>query len=397
MINNQRLRLTQRVILIGSLVDLLLAIIKIGGGWLTNSQALIADGIHSLSDLASDAMILIAARLSHAEADAEHPYGHERIDTVAALTLGLILIAIGILLGWRTLLHLFDSTQHAPAASALFIALLSVVGKEAIFRYTMHYARALRSPMLKASAWHSRSDAWSSVVVIIGIGGAQLGWYAMDAIAALVVALLIVFIGAKLVSHNIAELIDTALRAEDVAQIRAVILSVQGIRSVHTLRTRHMGPKVLVDVHVLLRHSQASVSEGHHISDIVRQRLCQELPEISDVTVHIDPEDDEYSTSRQDLPLRDTVVTGLQHSWHGIEAVEQVLYYRLHYLNQKLFVDVELPLAVLDNSDPQVLQRTLESKAMAHQPDIAKVRLLFVSHALEAGAGDIGEDKPALG
>ena len=379
--DNLRLRVTQRVILMGSLVDLLLAIIKIIGGWLWNSQALIVDGIHSFSDLATDTISLIAARLSHAKADAEHPYGHERIDTVTALTLGLILIFVGITLAWHTVQQLFDTPQLPPSTMALWIALLSFVGKEAIFRYTVRYARQLRSPMLQASAWHSRSDAWSSLVVIIGIGSAQLGFQTMDAVAALVVALLIAAIGVKLVKKNIAELIDTALSSQEVAQIRDVILGVYGVKDVHTLRTRQMGPKVLVDVHVLLSQSQASVSEGHYISDIVRQRLRQKFPEIADATVHIDPEDDEHGTHELRLALRDTVVAGLQNSWSEIEAVQQVLYYRLHYLENKLYIDVELPLTVINNSDSHVLQRILESKAMAHQPDIARIRLLFVDSA----------------
>ena len=367
------------MVLIGSFIDLSLAILKLLGGWAANSQALIADGVHSLSDLVTDGLVLIAARHSHVAADAEHPYGHERIETVVSVALGLVLIAVGIGIGWDAINRLWSvDPLPVPGIAALVIAALSVVSKEVIFHYSMFYARLLRSPMLQANAWHSRIDAWSSVVVIIGVGGAQLGLVYMDTIAAIAVAFLIAMMGAKLVSKNVAELIDTAIGAEQVKTIRRLILNINGIRDVHTLRTRQMGPKVLVDMHILLSDPRLSVSEGHQISEVVRWQLIQSIPEVDDVTVHIDPEDDESASPGRHLPLRNQILAELQSSWSDIEIAQDIQRITLHYLDGRLYIDVELPLAVLNNTDAEGLRRAFERNACEQRNDIAEVRLFFV-------------------
>jgi cation diffusion facilitator family transporter len=289
----------RRVTLVGSAVDLSLGIIKIVGGWFSHSQALIADGVHSLSDLATDVLVLYAAKHAHAEADADHPYGHARIETAATVGLGVALVVIGIGIIWDSVNRLMSpETLTVPESWAIAIAGVSVVAKEAVYHYSMGYARRLDSELLRANAWHSRSDAISSVVVIVGVGGALLGLTYLDVVAAVVVAIMIGKIGFDVAKSSMSELIDTGLAPEELDDIRDTIQSVNGVESLHLLRTRRMAGRVLVDVHLILSDPRVSVSEGHQISETVRGVLMGRFENIADVTVHIDPEDDEHMAPR---------------------------------------------------------------------------------------------------
>jgi len=302
--NNPRYLEVRKVTLIGSVVDLLLGVAKILVGWLAHSQALIADGLHSLSDLATDFVVLYAAKHSHREADEDHPYGHGRIETLTTVGLGITLIVVAFGIG-------YDATRRmnepdlllAPGMLALGVAFVSVIAKEIIYRYTRNAAVKLRSNMLMANAWHSRSDAISSIVVVIGVGGAMLGYPYLDAVAAIAVAVMIAKIGFDLVRASTKELIDTALEPEVVDAIRKEISRVEGVRALHMLRSRRSGGDALVDLHVQVDPC-ISVSEGHQIGDTVRRRLLKQIDEVTDVTVHIDPEDDEQESLSDKLPLR---------------------------------------------------------------------------------------------
>jgi cation diffusion facilitator family transporter len=265
--SGERYRATRNVTLVGSALDLTLGIAKIIVGTLAHSQALIADGIHSLSDLGTDFMVLYAARHAHRKPDREHPYGHGRIETAATVALGIALVAVAAGIAWDSLRRLFDpDLLLQPGPLALTVAIISVLSKEWIYHYTMRVARRLNSNMLKANAWHSRSDAISSVVVVIGIIGVMLGYPFLDAVAAVVVALLIAKIGWDLTWSSLRELIDTALDAEEVKRIRDSIMKVDGVRTLHMLRTRRSGGSAFVDVHILV-DPQVSVSEGHQIGE----------------------------------------------------------------------------------------------------------------------------------
>ena len=330
------------VTLVGAVVDLLLGAAKVVVGLAAGSQALIADGIHSFSDLATDFLVLFAAKHAHRKADVEHPYGHGRIETVATVVLGtsLVLVAVGIsydaarrLLDPELLLH--------PGLLALVVALLSVVSKELIYQYTARAARRLRSKMLLANAWHSRSDAISSIIVVIGVVGTMAGFHYLDAVAAVVVALMIAKIGWELLWKSLQELIDTALEPEQVAEIRNTIMSVNGVRACHMLRTRHSGSDVLADVHILVDPA-LSVSEGHQIGETVRRRLIDTNEDVSDVTVHIDPEDDELASPCDHLPLRDEILRRLEEQWQDLDFGTDIDKVILHYLDGQVHVDVFL-------------------------------------------------------
>ena len=358
---NPRYRETIKVTLIGSVVDLLLGVFKIQFGFLSQSQALIADGIHSLSDLATDAIVLYAAKHSHTEADEEHPYGHGRFETVATVGLGIALLVVAIGISIDATLRLFNPEKLIiPSMGALIVAAISIVSKEAIYHYTMHVARKYKSNMLRANAWHSRTDAISSVVVLVGVAGSMAGLWYLDAIAAIGVGLMIAKIGWDLAWHSIRELVDTGLDAERVEAIREIILAVDGVVSLHILRTRRMAGEALVDVHIQVA-PHISVSEGHYVSETVRARIIKEIEEVTDVMVHIDPENDEVTPPNTGLPLRRKLMAQLEDQWRGLEAASRIEEVTLHYLEGQIQVELKLPLAILEGN-AQVSRDALQAQ-----------------------------------
>jgi len=371
-----RYREVRKVTLVGSVIDLLLGVAKILIGIPAHSQALIADGVHSLSDLGTDVLVLYAAKHSHRVADAEHPYGHGRIETVATVALGMALTAVAMGITYDAVRRMLDpQLLLRPEMPALIVAIISILSKEAIYHYTARVARRLRSRMLHANAWHSRSDAISSIVVVIGVGGAMAGMPYLDAAAAVAVALMIAKIGWDLLWKSLQELIDTSLESEQVEAIRASILTVPGVEELHMLRTRRSGSDALVDVHILVEPT-LSVSEGHQIGESVRARLLQDIDEVTDVTVHIDPEDDEVAAPCVDLPLRDAIQEQLdaQLDELGIDvAMEKPV---LHYLSGKVHVDIILPLAGLGPETASKIAARLVDAAQ-RVPDVGEVKVYF--------------------
>ena len=379
---NERQRDTTRITLIGAVIDALLGFFKILVGYISFSQALIADGIHSLSDLATDAIVLYASKHAHQEADDDHPYGHGRFETVATVVLGVALIAVAVGIAYDAsfrLLH--NELLSTPGYLALGIAFISVISKEAIYRYTMVVAEKYNSNMLRANAWHSRSDAISSIIVIIGIIGSMFGLWYLDSIAAIGVALMIAKIGWDLLSESMQELVDTSLEPERVEAIRQAILNVDGVDTLHILRTRRMGGEALVDVHIQVNPT-LSVSEGHYISETVRNAIIQQIDEVSDVMVHIDPEDDESITDFVHLPLRHELLPKLETAWKHIDVSAQIEKITLHYLNRKIHVELILPLKILNvqGQSPLELQQqfAVEFKLVADSLDeVESIKLLF--------------------
>ncbi len=376
-LDHGRYRTARRVTVVGAAVNLVLAVAKVVIGWLAHSQALIADGVHSLSDLASDAVVLLAAKHASREADREHPYGHGRIETAATVALGVALIAVGLGIAIDAGRHLLDPALLAvPGTAALAVAVASVLSKEWLYHYTVRVARALRSDMLRANAWHHRTDAVSSLVVLAGVGGAMAGFPYLDAVAAIGVAGFIVKIGWDLAFRSVRELIDTALEPERVEAIRRAILAVDGVRSLHMLRTRRMGPDALVDVHIQV-DPRLSVSEGHQIGETVRRRLIEQIDEVADVTVHVDPEDDAEGPRCEGLPLRAEVLERLGRRWAGVPAARRIEEVTLHYLDGRIHVDVTLPLDVArDRAEAEALARALR-EAAAGLEGIGEVRVHF--------------------
>lgn len=338
-----RYQVTRKVTVVGAVVNLLLAICKILFGWIAQSQALIADGLHSLSDLLSDFMVYFAASLAKQAPDADHPYGHGRFETAATHGLGLLLVLIAIGIIWDAGKRLFapdDLLQ--PRVLAIYVAAISVLSKEILYHYTTSAAQKIGSEMLKANAWHHRSDAISSIVVLIGVGGTMAGLPYLDAIGAVIVGVMIAHIGWKLSWSAFQELVDTGLRKEQVDKIRQTINSIGGVKALHMLRTRKSGGEVSVDVHVLVE-PWLSVSEGHMISQMVIDKLQDEFEAVVDVTVHIDPEDDEIAVPCKGLPLRNQAENELNRLWRSIPQAKKRQRLLFHYLEGRIDIDVYFP------------------------------------------------------
>lgn len=346
-----RYREIRKVTLVGSAIDLTLGVLKLIFGFLANSQALVADGIHSLSDLATDFMVLFAAKHGSKDADETHPYGHGRFETLATVALGIALIVVAAGIAWDAIERLFNPEELLePGIWALVVAVVSVLSKEWIYHYTMHVAKKLKSSMLKANAWHSRTDAISSVVVVIGVGGTMAGLEYLDSIAAVLVGAMVAKIGWDLAWQSVHELVDTALDPERVDVIRKEILNVGGVRELHMLRTRQMGGEALVDVHVIV-DPKLSVSEGHYIGERVRKRLIEEVEEVTDVMVHVDPEDDEQMKPSLGLPSRSWVRGQLEELWRSHPLAKRIERITLHYLDGKLDIEVCFPADAMPSSE----------------------------------------------
>lgn len=341
---NTRQAVTKRVTVVGALLNLLLSLGKILAGALGHSAGLLADGVHSLSDLLSDAMVWYAAHHGGKAADEDHPYGHGRFETLATAALGAILVLVALGIAVDALFRLAEPERLGlPAQITLWIAGLSILSKEALYHYTLAAAKRIHSKMLRANAWHHRSDAVSSIVVLAGILGAVNGLPFLDAVAAVVVAVLVARIGWDLAREALRELVDTALEPHRIQAIRAIIEAVPGVEDLHRLRTRQVGHEALADVHILVDH-RLSVSEGHQISEVVRQTLVDRIDELGDVTVHIDPEDDDVASTCQGLPDRRQAWSDLMGAWRDRTPLPREQDLTLHYLSGRIEAEVVLPL-----------------------------------------------------
>ena len=350
---------------------------QILAGVLGHSQALIADGIHTLSDLFTDFLVLFGAKKGAKAADAEHPYGHARIETLMSLALSLVLIAVGFAIAVSAGLRMTGETPPpAPSPVTLAVALIALAAKESLYRYVLRAARRLRSTLLETNAWHYRSDAFSSVIVAVGIGGSLIGFRHLDALAAIGVAAIIGKIGGNLGWAAIRELIDTGLSDAEIARVREVILGTDGVKALHLLRTRQTGGLALIDVHILV-DGTISVSEGHQISEAVRQRLMREIDGVADVMVHIDPEDDERAAPSAGLPLRDAAIKRLREYFKDVPEAAAIEDIDLHYLDGRLYVELLLPLRLAATRG--AAQRIAEQlrRAAESDPQIARVDVRF--------------------
>jgi cation diffusion facilitator family transporter len=346
-------------------VNVMLTMVQVGAGLLAHSQALIADGVHSLSDLLSDFLVLIASYHSKAPADAGHPYGHERVETVASFLLGAILVATGIGIMVGAALKLENMHAAAPVTSlALWTAGLALVAKESLFRYMLHVGEKLRSPLLIANAWHARSDAASSLVVAIGIGANMLGFLYADALAAIVVGFMIVRMGIVFAWDAFQELIDAGLSIEEVNSIRQTIIDTPGVESLHELKTRRMAHRVLVEAHILV-DAHISVSEGHNIAERARSRLLAAHEAIDNVLVHVDPEDDlDHDRNAIRVPGRPELLQALGQLMEGMPLPERVVF---HYLNGRVEAEVFLPYAMFkDETTLRQMQDMLNQRMGNH-------------------------------
>lgn len=339
---NERQVIIRKVTWVGACIDGVLAFLKITVGWLVHSPALIADGFHSLSDLLTDAAVVVFSHWAQADPDDEHPYGHHRYETLGTVILGTTLIVVASVIAWDSILSLIYGT-HAPNPSswAIIIALISIVSKEWIFRYTMRAAKRVKSNLLEANAWHSRSDAFSSVVVLVGVIATWFGYGWVELYAAIGVAILIGKMGVTLTWNASQELIDRGIEPEEAEEIKKIIQETPGVVDVHMLRSRMMGNHICLDVHIQV-DSIISVSEGHFISERVVQQVQSIHNHATDITVHVDHEDDlhqeeasaQQETALKHLPERKLIEQELKS--HHIEPSQL----QLHYIGNQVYIDL---------------------------------------------------------
>lgn len=269
-------------------VNVCLSIAQIGVGIFAKSQGLIADGVHSLTDLVADFVVLFASHHSKKDADENHPYGHQRFENAASFILGLLLMAVGAGMVWAAILKLESPETIAEVHSiALWMAGAALLAKECLFRYMLAIAKRIKSSMLIANAWHARSDAASSFVVGVGIIGNLAGYPILDPIAALIVGLMILKMGWKFAWDALHDLMDRAVDEIELSAIRETLLKTPGISGVHDLRTRKMGDMIIADVHIEVDAS-LTVEAGHTIAVDARRRVLARH-RVLNLMTHIDP------------------------------------------------------------------------------------------------------------
>jgi len=362
----------QRITWVSVVVNLVLTAMQLVVGFIAHSQALIADAMHTLSDIVADAFVLFANRKGAEAADDDHPYGHGRYETAASLVLGLLLAGTGAGILISAAGRMQDIGSAPPVGvAAMWAALLTLAAKEGLFRYMLAKAERLRSPMLVANAWHARADALSSLVVAAGVAGALAGFSFADAVAAIIVGAMIVRAGFGFAWAAIRELIDTGLSSEEVEAIRQTIASTPGVLSMHELRTRRMAHQVLVDAHVQV-NPRISVSEGHRVAESARHRVLKSHPEVLDVLVHVDAENDLLANAAVQLPDRVELLAHLRRLLDAEAAdIETTI---LHYLGTRVEAEVFLPAGHADPVRLAALRQRLD-KALIDDPWFAAIQL----------------------
>ena len=330
----ERFKTISRVNWVCTVLDAVLTVFKLSIGLITRSPGLIADALHSLSDLGTDILALVLGKLAQHGPDEDHPYGHARYETMGTAVLGTVLMMVALGIGFENMMALFQGETSTPNWLALVAVAVSIVSKEALFHYTMKYARLTRSNLLEANAWHSRSDSLSSIVVFVGILCSMAGFPFVEYLAALGVAALIGKMGYQLAWEAMQDLIDRGVSVEQQQAYMDTLNSVEDIIDVHLLRSRLMGTDVLIDGHIQVAPT-LTVSEAHQINDFATRLLKENHTEITDITLHIDFEPDHRIKKTKLKPMRKTIEAMLAEL--NIPAYERIY---LHYCNNLLNVEL---------------------------------------------------------
>ncbi len=280
----------RKVTLISILINIILSGVKFIAGILGSSQAILADAVHSLSDMTTDMAILFGIHYWTAPADENHPYGHWRIETMVTAFIGILLAGVAIGIGYRALINIRQEHLKQPGWIAFIGALISIVVKEFLYQWTIAVGRKVKSSAVIANAWHHRSDALSSIPALLSVMIAIISpkWSFIDQFGAIVVSLFILHASWKIIKPAMAELSDTGVSADTRAKIQTLAQTTEGVISVHAVRTRRIGGGIHIDLHIMVDGAM-SVHQGHSISKAVKQRLFEKGPEIVDVVVHLEP------------------------------------------------------------------------------------------------------------
>jgi len=274
---------------IAAVTNLILGVLKIVGGFMTGSIALIGDGVHSLADMVTDFIIMLAAPLGARPADRTHPYGHGKFETLAALIISLAILGAGVEIGWKSLGPLLRGEQFRPGPAVLVIAAISVATNEWLYRRARRVGEETRSGALLATAWHHRSDALSSIVVLIAGAVGMAGWGYADQVGGLIVAVMVSVVGIRFGRDAIAELLEESAGSDTEKKIGEILDRIDELRGWHKLRTRRVGRELFVDMHVVVVPSM-TVAEADQVAHVVEDRIRDELGQPCNVIVHVDPD-----------------------------------------------------------------------------------------------------------
>ncbi|HBJ1650803.1 cation diffusion facilitator family transporter [Clostridium botulinum] len=285
--NNERLKIGYRVSIVTIIGNVILSIIKIGIGIIASSKAMIADGVHSLSDVFSTIGVIIGLKLSSKKADKEHPYGHEKFESLTSVFLGIMLVLVSLGIGFSGIKNLIYGNYSTPGSLAIFAAVISIVSKEAMYWYTLKYAEKINSTSLKADAWHHRSDSFSSIGALIGIIGARMGFPMLDPAIALVISIIIIKVSYDILKQSINQLMDTSIGDDAIKKMNAAIHSIDGVKNIDNLKTRFHASKIYVDVEISVE-SDISVEEGHKIAMNVHN-IIEKNKDVKHCMVHVNP------------------------------------------------------------------------------------------------------------
>lgn len=291
--NNDFQKVANRVSVITIIGNMILSIFKLLAGIIAHSGAMISDAIHSASDVFSTFVVMIGIHMSTKESDKEHPYGHERLECVAAIVLAMILFMTGFGIGASAFKNIISgdyATLQVPGMLALIAAIISIVVKEAMYWYTRHYAKKIDSGALMADAWHHRSDALSSIGAMIGIGGARMGYPIMDSIASLVIFFFILKAAYDIFKDAMDKMVDHACDEETELQIRNCVMEQEEVLDIDMLQTRIFGNKIYVDVEIQV-DGEYTLREAHRIAEDVHERIEESFPKVKHIMVHVNPEE----------------------------------------------------------------------------------------------------------
>ncbi|HCQ90097.1 MAG TPA: cation transporter [Clostridium sp.] len=278
-----------KVSIITVIINTVLAIFKVIAGIVGKSSAMIADGIHTFSDIATTVVVIIGLKISNKDADEKHPYGHEKFEPEISKVVSLILAGTGVFLAYNAIQILLSGNLDTPKPIALYAALTSIVVKEGMYWYTIITARKVKSIAMEADAWHHRSDAISSVGTLIGIAGARMGFKFLDPVAGIIVSLILIKVGVEFYLKATDQLVDQSADDEVIEQIKEVATSIEGVKEIHDLKTKKFGNKIYVDIEIQV-DKRITVEEGHHIASLVHDSIEDTIEDVKHCMIHVEPD-----------------------------------------------------------------------------------------------------------
>ena len=285
---------------ISIIVNLLLSAGKLAAGILAHSGAMVSDAIHSLSDVFSTVIVIIGVKIAGKDSDREHPYGHERMECVAAIILAVVLLATGVFIGYEGIRKIADRSEPigVPGLAALIAAAVSIVVKELMFRFVRHHANRLDSTALMAEAWHHRSDALSSIGALIGIAGARLGAPVLDPLASVLICVFIAKAAFDIFRDAVNKMVDRSCDEETEKEIREKALSRAGVRGIDLLRTREFGNRIYIEMEIAA-DGNLSLREAHAIAEAVHNDIETSFPKVKHIMIHVNPADGDTVPDKQ--------------------------------------------------------------------------------------------------